>query len=370
MLIPLPPPPRAAALFHSCRYQFILGAIDHARVPEHMKLRFDGRSLPLHAGLDPSTSSFSRAPSSLPPCACSDFPLLGHWQQGAAAPALHWVYAACQPPAFVGDAGMCEGCSSSALHGKRILFAGASFAIRLLRHAFSTAGYSATHAMFVRHVTSNVTIDRFHVEWAEWHDARPSQSLSSISLGYTPIRGLFTRNWTSPSDHRLPAEADVIVADPGLHDVASNTLENFRQNIPAFFRALASVTRHVVLLLPTATHFDMRGVLAYHRSVPVRKRANARVAQTALTTPAASTASQLRASSSSTTSRLQPSPCSACVSLLSTAGASRTVFQFLLKPALRIIHIRLTSRRRGQHVQRRHSFLRCLHLDQFKTRNL
>jgi hypothetical protein len=119
--------------------------------------------------------------------------------------------------------------------------------------------------MFVRHVTSNVTIDRFHVEWAEWHDARTSLSHSSMSLGYTPIRGLFTRNWTSPRDHRLPAEADVIVADPGLHDVASNTLQQFRQNIPAFFRALASVTRHVVLLLPTATHFDMRGVLAYHR---------------------------------------------------------------------------------------------------------
>jgi hypothetical protein len=176
------------------------------------------------------------------------------------------------------EVGAEERSSSSVLHGKRVLFAGASFAIRLVRHAFHVAGYMRTHTMFTRHVTSNVTIDRFHVEWAEWRDIRetaPSTSSSStsasaessITFGYTPIRGLFTRGWTTPSDHGLPVGAHVIVADPGLHDVASNTLQRFRENIPDFFRALASVTRHVVLLLPTATHFDMQGVLAYHRCV-------------------------------------------------------------------------------------------------------
>jgi hypothetical protein len=177
---------------------------------------------------------------------------------------------------FEGSDGSEGNSSFRLLNGKRVLFAGASFAIRLLRRAFTIAGYRGTHLMFTRHVTSNVSIDRFHVEWADWHDLRTSASstlLSSssvaVTLGYTPIRGLFTRNWGSSQTHRLPRDADVIVTDPGLHDVASNTLQNFSDNIPAFFSALAEVTRHVVVLLPTATHFDMQGVLAYHRYVCV-----------------------------------------------------------------------------------------------------
>jgi hypothetical protein len=255
-----------------------------------MRLRFDGRSLPLtlhppSIPLPPST-----APPPAPPCRCFDAPPLGHWREQArfaadntshdAAPLLVWIHESCSPQAFVAHRGAelshaeHGSSSSSVLYGKRILFAGASFAIRLLRRAFHVAGYRHTHVMFTRHVTSNVSIDRFHVEWVEWRgmrDAASSTSSSSaaaaesITFGYTPVRGLFTRSWMQSRDHRLPVDADVIVADPGLHDVASSTLKQFRDNIPAFFGALASVTRHVVLLLPTATHFDMQGVLAYHR---------------------------------------------------------------------------------------------------------
>ena len=251
-------------------------------MPEDKRLRFDGRALPLH--LPPTFNSFF--PHRLPPqqparaCGCTgtDFPALGHWQrEGSDDAPMTWVYESCVPQAFVENDGSLTGSSanssissSSVLHGKRILFAGASFAIRLLRHAFNVAGHTRTHVMFTRHVTSNVTIDRFHVEWADWRDARATVSSqptlpSTITFGYTPIRGLFTRNWATSRDHRLPTEADVMVVDPGLHDVASNTLHTFRENIPAFFSALASVTQHAVLLLPTATHFDMQGVLAFHR---------------------------------------------------------------------------------------------------------
>ncbi len=279
-------------------------------MPEVTRLRFNGGTLPLNLPPTFNSSQTQRRdpPSRARTCACSDFPALGHWQQADGVRGEHdnapleWVYESCVPQAFLNndeegqtlEQRSTEGdvdSSSSILHSKRILFAGASFAIRLLRHAFHVAGHTRTRTMFTRHVTSNVTIDRFHVEWTEWRDARAKVSSlsspaavlpSSISFGYTPIRGLFTRNWTTPRDHLLPVDADVIVVDPGLHDVASNTLHAFQKNIPAFFSALASVSRHVVLLLPTATHFDMQGVLAYHRCsradstrVPKHSRFNA-----------------------------------------------------------------------------------------------
>ena len=117
------------------------------------------------------------------------------------------------------------------------------------RHRSHVTRYMSHVTRHTSHVTRHTSHVTRHVLLADWNHPETASTITvttptptptsptptpnpqppnALQFGYTPIRGLFTRQWNTSRDHSLPMGAHVIVVDPGLHDVASNTLREFR----------------------------------------------------------------------------------------------------------------------------------------------